>query len=508
MSPLPRCHVKRLAVLVLMRSAIASTSWLGAVIDREAYTTNAICTRKYCTNPIFPGLAVLPSMDKFSWNCTSIMRAQQVMGFCRKAISYDPALPTPPYNAMSMADRVRAQDNHATTMFFYHLAGMGLEAWDHRDPGEGSDECVKAVWRMACFTAFPRARADCKEGEPTPYLRPCQNSCHNYIRACGVECCDESVQCVFTHHKVLGHDTPVVTTGYIGQDGPSYVCTGGSPGAKPGLLLWLLIAIPLICANGSDALLSAFKINRWRCLSLMALVAIAALVQGCDADIPEHTVGNWRGQKDYLIAYEFVPPGGSAQDAKLNSCALDRLAQTLQCSGRGVCKAWDPDNLHNLALFCQCDRDWADPECRTPRKSQLSAYVLSLFMGLFGVDQFYLGFPILGSLKLITLGGFGVWYLVDIVRIGSAPVYAHDFRVAADMPHWSFVLVTVSFALTIGFTVAIISALSFRKRQRRDLMLLSAEEEVRQSMDYASKKGSSGHDYEAGRTRYGAAKRI
>ncbi|KAG4435819.1 hypothetical protein IFR05_008711 [Cadophora sp. M221] len=52
------------------------------------------------------------------------------------------------------------------------------------------------------------------------------------------------------------------------------------------------------------------------------------------------------------------------------------------------------------------------PQCNAKFKT---ATLLSLFLGILGVDQFYAHHWVLAAFKLITLGGLGTWSLIDVV---------------------------------------------------------------------------------------------
>ena len=49
--------------------------------------------------------------------------------------------------------------------------------------------------------------------------------------------------------------------------------------------------------------------------------------------------------------------------------------------------------------------------------------VMSVVFGSFGVDRFIMGKIGTGILKLITFGGLGIWWMVDMVLIATKHEY-------------------------------------------------------------------------------------
>jgi len=53
------------------------------------------------------------------------------------------------------------------------------------------------------------------------------------------------------------------------------------------------------------------------------------------------------------------------------------------------------------------------------KKQYMVALLLSVFLGGLGIDRFYLGYTVLGIVKLVTAGGCGIWWLIDLILIAT-----------------------------------------------------------------------------------------
>ena len=53
-------------------------------------------------------------------------------------------------------------------------------------------------------------------------------------------------------------------------------------------------------------------------------------------------------------------------------------------------------------------------------KDPTIAIILSIIVGELGIDRFYIGDTMMGILKLLTAGGCGIWWIIDIFLIMGA----------------------------------------------------------------------------------------
>ncbi|CAJ0578936.1 unnamed protein product, partial [Mesorhabditis spiculigera] len=95
--------------------------------------------------------------------------------------------------------------------------------------------------------------------------------------------------------------------------------------------------------------------------------------------------------------------------------------QPIPCEGNGSSYVWcevvpgiDCDGIFPNQTFRKEILNACDPKSHLHHSTAL---LLSIFLGFLGADRFYLGYYALGTLKLLSLGGLLVFYLVDIILI-------------------------------------------------------------------------------------------
>ena len=106
--------------------------------------------------------------------------------------------------------------------------------------------------------------------------------------------------------------------------------------------------------------------------------------------------GNEVSEKAVMCVACGTPP--KAGNKYCDNCKAETSANTTICMKCGV--SLKGDNLINGE-----GKDW------------LTTLLLCFFLGAFGIHRFYTGHTGIGVVQLLTLGGCGIWALIDFIII-------------------------------------------------------------------------------------------
>jgi len=80
---------------------------------------------------------------------------------------------------------------------------------------------------------------------------------------------------------------------------------------------------------------------------------------------------------------------------------------------------WDQRSDYSAPSGYPAPPTAAPPARSVSERSRLTTTLLAVFTGVFGGHRFYVGKTGTGILMLCTLGGLGIWYLVDCVMVAT-----------------------------------------------------------------------------------------
>ena len=111
------------------------------------------------------------------------------------------------------------------------------------------------------------------------------------------------------------------------------------------------------------------------------------------------------------------------------------------------------------AKRCKVCKRWLDELPQKPRKF-LDTLLLAWFLGVYGAHRFFTGHYVIGLIQLFTMGGCGIWWLIDLFSIclgnfrdsNDAPLENYDKRIGIG---------ALILYFAIGFFVALLILIMF-----------------------------------------------
>ncbi len=105
------------------------------------------------------------------------------------------------------------------------------------------------------------------------------------------------------------------------------------------------------------------------------------------------------------------------------NCGKEVADQAVMCVSCGVppkkgnsyCQNCGAETLPAAEVCTKCGVRLAKGDVEG--KDWLTTLLLCIFLGGLGIHRFYTGHTVIGIIQLLTFGGCGIWYIIDLILI-------------------------------------------------------------------------------------------
>lgn len=95
----------------------------------------------------------------------------------------------------------------------------------------------------------------------------------------------------------------------------------------------------------------------------------------------------------------------------------------------------------------------ADSADGSANRSFFVTWFLSLTLGFLGADRFFTGRYATGALKLVTLGGLGLWWVIDLVIVMAGGLRYNERVLRGYHSSKEIAWITTGFLIIVGYSL-------------------------------------------------------